>query len=114
MSDATNAVIACAGLKKSFWQAGTEVPVLGHIDFAVRRAERVAIVGSSGSGKSTLLHLLGGLDKPTAGSVSIAAGGALTVGGAGDVCISTVVSGAGSLVKTGAATLTLSGTNTYG
>jgi len=64
-------VIACTGLKKSFWQGGVEVPVLSHVDIAIGRAERVAIVGSSGSGKSTLLHLLGGLDKPTAGSVSI-------------------------------------------
>ncbi len=64
-------VIACSGLKKSFWQGDVEVPVLSHVDIEIRRGERIAIVGSSGSGKSTLLHLLGGLDKPTAGSVSI-------------------------------------------
>ena len=64
-------VIACQDLKKSFWQGGVEVPVLSQVDIVVERAERIAIVGSSGSGKSTLLHLLGGLDKPTAGSVRV-------------------------------------------
>lgn len=63
--------IACQGLKKSYWQAGNEVPVLRDIDLEVARAERVAIIGSSGSGKSTLLHLLGGLDKPSAGRVCV-------------------------------------------
>lgn len=63
--------IFCQGLKKSYWQAGSEVPVLREIDLTVARGERIAIVGSSGSGKSTLLHLLGGLDRPTAGKVSV-------------------------------------------
>lgn len=65
------AVIACSALKKSFWQGDVEVPVLTHVDLAIGRGERVAIVGSSGSGKSTLLHLLGGLDTPSSGSVSV-------------------------------------------
>lgn len=66
------AVVTCEQLEKTYSQGPQLVHVLKGVDLQVRRGERIAIVGSSGSGKTTLLNLLGGLDLPTAGKVSIA------------------------------------------
>ncbi len=62
-------ILACRDLHKTY--AGLEVAVLNGIDLSIACGEQVAIVGASGSGKSTLLHLLGGLDAPSKGDVSL-------------------------------------------
>ena len=69
---ASDTVIACRGLAKTFDDGRLNLTVFSGIDLDIRRGERMAIVGSSGAGKSTLLHILGGLDSPTAGTVSVA------------------------------------------
>ena len=62
-------LIRIVDLNKSYYDGLTELPVLKGVDLKVKKAEIVAIVGASGVGKSTLLHLLGGLDRPTEGTI---------------------------------------------
>jgi lipoprotein-releasing system ATP-binding protein len=62
-------LIECRDLTKAYHDGAAEVSVLKALNLKIKVGERLAIVGPSGSGKTTLLHLLGGLDKPTAGSV---------------------------------------------
>jgi lipoprotein-releasing system ATP-binding protein len=67
-----NSVLACRELCKTFDEGNVALEILRSVDFNVDPGERIAIMGASGSGKSTLLHLLGGLDEPSSGDISIA------------------------------------------
>ena len=64
-------VIECRNISKQFADGELKTNVLSDVNLSVQKGDRIAIIGSSGSGKSTLLHLLGGLDKPTSGSIKV-------------------------------------------
>ncbi|GFI24512.1 putative ABC transporter ATP-binding protein YknY [Lachnospiraceae bacterium] len=67
-------ILQTLNLKKYYGNGANTVKALNGIDLNIEESEFVAIVGTSGSGKSTLLHMMGGLDKPTSGSVVIQGG----------------------------------------
>lgn len=64
-------ILRAEHLTKTYGRNGNEVRALDDVSFTVKKGQFVAIIGPSGSGKSTLLHILGGVDRPTSGSVFI-------------------------------------------
>ena len=66
------AILEAAQLHKQYELGGLAVKALAGVDLAVQRGDFIAIMGPSGSGKSTLLHLLGGLDRPSEGEITLA------------------------------------------
>jgi putative ABC transport system ATP-binding protein len=71
-ADANAPVLSARSLRKEYGKGGALVRAVDQVDLTVAAGESVAIVGPSGCGKSTLLYLLGGLERPTAGSLTLA------------------------------------------
>jgi len=71
MSEADDIVLAASGVTRTFAQGGSRLEVINDASFVIRRGEMVALVGPSGSGKSTLLHIVGLLERPSAGSIEL-------------------------------------------
>jgi lipoprotein-releasing system ATP-binding protein len=87
MSEVEEGLVARGVYKRYVGGDGSELEVLSGTDLQVERGESVAIIGESGSGKSSLLHVLGGLDRPTAGEVRI---GGTAVHTLGEIALSRV------------------------
>lgn len=64
-------ILRVENLTKVYGEGETQVKALNNVSFSVNEGEFVAIIGPSGSGKSTMLHMIGGVDRPTSGSVTI-------------------------------------------
>ncbi len=80
-STVNGVILAATGVTKIFRGGdGNEIRVLDGVDLSVDRGEMVAIIGASGAGKSTLLHVLGALERPTAGDVRLAGVDITTMG----------------------------------
>jgi lipoprotein-releasing system ATP-binding protein len=69
MATGNHTAIRAAGLTKTYRSGANQLVVFENLELEVRHGERLAVVGESGAGKSTLLHLLGGLDRPSAGQI---------------------------------------------
>src|ERR1051326_9103033 len=65
------ALVRLQGVAKSYMRGKQSVPVLDHLDLDIAKGDFMALMGPSGSGKTTLLNLIGGLDRPTQGSVMV-------------------------------------------
>ena len=72
MNNMNKPILHCENVSKSFHDGRQELKILKNVNLSVQAGEQIAIIGASGSGKTTLLQVLGGLDKPTTGQVSIA------------------------------------------
>ena len=72
-----NPIIEVRGLRKTYTQGDHEVHALAGVDLMIQPGQFTSIMGPSGSGKSTMLHLMGGLDRPSKGSVLYIGGQAI-------------------------------------